>query len=196
MFDETVEQGTIQQRATEVLSKMCSLTSSKLGPVSVIRGLVSCGNTDLLLAEIPLSTEESTVIFQQIFQFICILCQGDITLHYQAFQILLLWYTRLTKLPSRLERKTLMSQFTSILESTLNLVMLNWDSPVEDVPEAVVDTFSCMMSVWDTAEGIYLCSRALWLRVCPTNTPIWNPHSKIHIVRLLDVYHLIVRIPN
>ncbi|XP_060555360.1 tRNA (32-2'-O)-methyltransferase regulator THADA-like [Ruditapes philippinarum] len=130
-----------QQCVYDILS---SLTHAKLGPVSLIRGMVACGRTDILFADSQACAGDTKMLFKQLYQYISILCKGDITLHYQAFQILLLWYAKLTKSPSSVESSSL----TSILESTLDLVVLNWDSPVEDVPEAVVDIFACMMTAW------------------------------------------------
>lgn len=154
MLDDTWAPSVTQEQAVEILTRLRSLTAHKPGPVALLRGVVSCGNKDILLADGVVPMDESPILFQQMYQYICVLCQGDITLHYQAFQILLLWYARLTKIPSILESKILKSHFTSTSESTWNLVMLNWDSPVEDVPEAVVDIFSNMMSVWETAKDI------------------------------------------
>jgi hypothetical protein len=135
-----------QQCVYDILS---SLTQTRLGPVSLIRGMVACGRTDILFADSQACAGDTKMLFEQLYQYIFILCKGDITLHYQAFQILLLWYTKLTKSPSSVESSSL----TSILESTLDLVVLNWDSPVEDVPEAVVDIFACMMTAWLKVKG-------------------------------------------
>lgn len=149
-FRQCTEPGTDQQKFVYV--ELSKLTSSRLGSLSLIRGMVSCGREDILLSKAKYQNNE-TSLFHELFQYIFILCQGDITLHYQAFNICLLWYTRLTKIASTCESLIVNSKFTSTLESTLDLVILNWDSPVEDVPEAVVDTFTFMMSVWERIKG-------------------------------------------
>ena len=145
--------GLVAEQQKSVYDILSSLNLSRLGPVALIRGLVACGRTDILFANSPSSTGESGTLFDQLYQYISILCKGDITLHYQAFQILLLWYTKLTKSSSSEEES---NNLTSTLESTLDLVVLNWDSPVEDVPEAVVDIFACMMTIWQTKKGLTL----------------------------------------
>ncbi|XP_053378455.1 thyroid adenoma-associated protein homolog [Mercenaria mercenaria] len=145
---EQTDLDTRQQKS--VHDDLSLLTSSRLGPISLIRGVVACGRTDILFADCSVNKGTSQLLFEHLFEYICVLCRGDITLHYQAFQILLLWYTKLTKTPSSLEKIISTNNITSTLESTLEIVVLNWDSPVEDVPEAVVDIFSCMMSVWET----------------------------------------------
>lgn len=40
----------------------------------------------------------------------------------------------------------------SILKSSWELVMLNWDSPVEDVPEIVVEIFNQLMTLWEAVK--------------------------------------------
>ena len=87
------------------------------------------------------------IIFIKLFHYICTLCEGDITLHYHAFQVLLLWFSRLTKLISTLE-SSIVANFTSICGRTLHLVLLNMDSPIEDVPEAVVEIFGLLLGIW------------------------------------------------
>ncbi|XP_052768692.1 thyroid adenoma-associated protein homolog isoform X2 [Mya arenaria] len=151
-----------------IIAHLSSVTSRTLGPVALLRGLVTCGNTDILLARMgngetsvlspeSLQTEaghlQSQTFMTELFSYIHTLCQGDLTIHFQAFQILSLWYIRLTKFLTSQQDVDIGTTLVTIQESTLNLVVLNWDSPVADVPEAVVEVFTSMMTVWVSLKG-------------------------------------------
>ena len=149
---------------------LSTTTINQLGPLSLIRGCVACGRKEFLSfkslcrenevdVEPGCSTDKNLmtekmnsncvdeITFIKLFRYICTLCEGDITVHYHAFQVLLMWFSRLTKLISTFE-SSIVDNFTSICKSTLHLVLLNMDSPIEDVPEAVVDIFGYLLGVW------------------------------------------------
>ena len=118
-----------------------------MGPIALLRGIVACGNQNMLIStNMTLGALNSTEpnLFQ-IWPYIQSLCQGDLTVHYQSFQILALWFARVLKSTSSLKSE---HQMTTILKSSWELVVLNWDSPVEDVPELIVDIFTQAMTLW------------------------------------------------
>ena len=106
-----------------------------------------CSTEEKLMKEKVNSNCVEEITFIKLFHYICTLCEGDITIHYHAFQVLLMWFSRLTKLISTLE-SSIADNFTSICKSTLHLVLLNMDSPIEDVPEAVVEIFGYLLGGW------------------------------------------------
>lgn len=150
-----------------VLKTLSEVTISEIGSLSLIRGCVNCSRKEVLSYKAPSSetcTDESfdqkqltdslTLIYEKhniffkLFHYICLLCEGDITIHYHAFQVLVLWFSRLTKLASSQE-SSIVSNFTSVWERAIYLVLLNMDSPIEDVPEAVVEIFGYLLGVWN-----------------------------------------------
>ena len=153
----------------DLMDEMSELTINNIGALALIRGCVTCGKEEFLSFpplgdDIPVTEylshsislqdsrssnkKEPDTVFFKLFCFIYVLCDGDITIHYHAFQVLLLWFSRLTKLTSTSE-SLLITKLTFIYESSLQLLLLNMDSPVEDVPDAVVETFAHLLEVWD-----------------------------------------------
>lgn len=173
-----------------VQSSLNKLKISNMGPIAFLRGVVACGSENLLLSGLQLNVTDDLSsclgdncdkldgvkpLILQLWQYIYSLCQGDLTIHYHAFQILSLWLTRLTKVASNLKSGKLVDQCsskikseksvtqcslvvesemlvnfcTSVVKSIWELVMLNWDSPVEDVPEIIVEIFSKVLTVWE-----------------------------------------------
>lgn len=184
--------------------KLSRLTSENLGPLALIRGTVACVKPEILWMnnkkhESDLRTEKCLDIrlslVQRLFEYTKILCQGSLTLHYHAFEILILWYKNWTKLYSCLEISmekcsieidSTKTAFASILEQTVELVILYWESPIKDVPESVVDVFSLAMSVWmDVKEKMLdFPNRILKLLL---DTP-WYVKGKYRILAILLNY--------
>ena len=154
------------EESVDVSVLLSDVTLSGIGALSLIRGCVTCGSKQFLSCQFPDSgtsgqkhslnnphgNSETESAFIKLFHYTCILCEGDITIHYHAFQLLLLWFSRLTKFISTME-SSIVNNFTSIYESSLRLVLLNMDSPVEDVPEAVVEIFGHLLGVWEQFRG-------------------------------------------
>ena len=132
------------------LDRFSNLTEKDMGTVAFIRGVIACGSNDILFHNMNSSVLDQSLppLCFTLFNYITSICQGNITLHYHSFQILLLWYTRITKISIVQESIQLTDQICSIIRQTHELLILNWDSPVEDVAEAVVDIFDHMMSLW------------------------------------------------
>ena len=142
------------------------ITNATLGPIALLRGFVACGKPDILLEHLP-DTEEcdgansevrhtgQTTLLEFLYDCILALCNGDITVHYQAFQTLSLWYVRVSRLLSSKEVEIvgLVSRLPPLLESTLAQVVTSWASPVDDVPEIVVEVFSTMMTTWASMQA-------------------------------------------
>ena len=156
-------------KTPELLEEMSELAINDIGPLSLIRGYVTCGKLEFLSYQLfysdnpigehlsstiksqdssEMRSKESESTFCKLFFYICVLCEGDITIHYHAFQLMLLWFSRLNKLISATEN-SLVNNFTSIYESSLHLLLLNIDSPVEDVPDTLVEMFGYLLEIWD-----------------------------------------------
>ena len=156
---------------SDIIEKLSKTTINELGSLALIRGCVACGRKEFLsfnsawsennlaedsghITDQKLLKDElnskcvEEIMFIKLFRYICTVCEGDITVHYHAFQVLLLWFSRMTKLISTLE-SSIDNNFTSICEITLHLVLLNMDSPIEDVPEAVMEIFGHLLGIWN-----------------------------------------------
>lgn len=148
-----------------IRSDINKLTILHLGPLAFLRGVVACGSQDLLVSELSSfylendlagsgNDQKSTELFVfQLWLYIHVLCEGDITLHYHAFQILSLWFSRVVKLTSLLKSSNVGRKCAYMVRRAWELVMLNWDSPVEDVPEIVVEIFGYVMTMWEFAKS-------------------------------------------
>ncbi|KAL3874710.1 hypothetical protein ACJMK2_037685 [Sinanodonta woodiana] len=165
---------------------MKNFTPKNLGALSILRGMVVCGKSEILLHTSILSNEqatllessthsalhhqhclsanrisectqqttnESTVFHLKLFTPVAIFCKGEITLQYQAFQLLPLWYKRLKKLSASSDLNGL--DLSSIFNQTLELIWLNWDSPVEDAAESVKTVLESMMDMVQSVPGKY-----------------------------------------
>ncbi|KAK3600906.1 hypothetical protein CHS0354_013283 [Potamilus streckersoni] len=91
------------------------------------------------------TTNESTVFHLKLFAPVAIFCKGEITLQYQAFQLLLLWYRRLKKMSANSDFNRY--NLSLVFNQTLELIWLNWDSPVEDAAESVETVLESMMDM-------------------------------------------------
>ncbi|XP_033735737.1 thyroid adenoma-associated protein homolog isoform X2 [Pecten maximus] len=119
-----------------------------LGAICLVKGIVACSSTELLCYH---GNNQSNTFITDLFPVIVGYCCGPINLHFHSFSLLLSWYKKcsicLTKNDNFhvecIERSDIFSQ-------TLNLVYLNWDSPVEDVAEIVGEIFRMMLECWNT----------------------------------------------
>ncbi|KAL4237396.1 hypothetical protein ACF0H5_002114 [Mactra antiquata] len=167
-------------------TKLTECTSHNIGPVAILRGIVACGNSDILFLDCSHGNQKTVPFFYKLFEYILVLCEADLTVHYQAFLMLQIWYSRLDKISSTLESSLNGFNSTSILESSWSIVLLNWDSPVEDVPEIVVNVFTSMMSVWARIKDLHVEFPDYVLKNL-LNTP-WYVKGKYRILAALLKY--------
>lgn len=120
----------------------CALTS--LGQLSLVKGLVACSDTKVLSYK-----RNCECYIVRLFSVIYNFCKGPVIFQYQAFNLLSLYFKKLHKLA--MDKNVTLNVFAdnvNIVELTLELVWLNWDSPVEDVPGFVMQTFTLLLDLW------------------------------------------------
>ncbi|KAJ8308353.1 hypothetical protein KUTeg_013227 [Tegillarca granosa] len=120
----------------------CTLTS--LGQLSLLKGVVACSDTKVLSYK-----KSSECYIVRLFSVIYKFCKGPVIFQYQAFNLLCLYFKRLYKLATDKDLTlNIFADNVNIVELTLELVWLNWDSPVEDVPDFVIQTFTLLLELW------------------------------------------------
>lgn len=137
---------------------LCNVRQN-LGTLSLVKGVLLCGSKDIMhyhgntVSDSTLNEkgDNSISFLTNLFPVISHFCQGPIKLHYHAFSLLQSWYKKLVISLSDDKQLILPRKNcgTDIFDTTLNLVFLNWDSPVEDVPVIVGDVFKLLLESWN-----------------------------------------------
>lgn len=124
------------------------LQKRSLGAVCLVKGIVACSSTELLCYH---GNNQSNLFITDLFPVIIGYCSGPINLHFHSFNLLLSWFKKLSICLALGE----LFHFEDIgrcdiFSHTLNLVYLNWDSPVDDVAELVGEIFRLLLECWNT----------------------------------------------
>ena len=111
-----------------------------IGHIALMKGVLSCGSMPM----------QNGTFVQKCFEEIIKFCNGPISVHYHAFCTLEQFYNKI---------KTSVSGIIipDMLSTTIDTIWLNWDSPVQDVPQIVVRIFSTMLHVWQNLYKLSLC---------------------------------------
>ncbi|XP_052103689.1 thyroid adenoma-associated protein homolog, partial [Mytilus californianus] len=112
------------------------------GHIGIIKGMLSCGNKILQNGAFVLKC------FHKIINF----CRGPLSFHYHAFNSLEQLLSQVLQIVTVIKVLSadaeLMSAIPKIVSETIDIVWLNWDSPVQDVPQIVIRIFSGMLQIW------------------------------------------------
>lgn len=115
-------------------------SKSTIGHIAFMKGVLSCGS---MLMQNGSFVQKS---FEEIIKF----CNGSISVHYHAFCSLEQFYN---KIPTSVSSMII----PDMLSTTIDIIWLNWDSPVQDVPQIVIRIFSTMLHVWQNLYKLSFC---------------------------------------
>ncbi|CAC5396754.1 unnamed protein product [Mytilus coruscus] len=112
------------------------------GHIALIKGMLSCGNKIL----------QNGAFVLKCFHKIINICRGPLSFHYHAFNSLEQLLSQVLQIVTVIKVLSadaeLMSAIPKIVSETIDIVWLNWDSPVQDVPQIVIKIFSGMLQLW------------------------------------------------
>lgn len=158
-----------------------SLNTNGIGCLSLLNGIVACGCDKILHY-----SQDGDLFYFQLFKQICSHCEGPVSFHYHAFHLLLLWYKKLKATLKDLRKKNISSEtIHHIFTKTLQLIWLNWGSPVEDVPGLVTDIFRFLM---DAASMVLMLSKMIEIVFDKMTLTPWFVKGKYRVLSILQHY--------
>lgn len=137
-FDEVMAEGEIEEH---------SLLQHRLGAIAMVKGMLACSSDECLAFHskeyVPFCVELFTVAHEY--------CIGPISIRYHAFNLLQIWFSKFLHLISSdvVQCKDFIQSY--LMRTTLDIVRLNWDSPVDDVSELATGSLKCLFEVWEMA---------------------------------------------
>ena len=137
-FDELITEGEIEEH---------SLLQLRLGAVAMVKGMLACASDKCLAFHsreyVPFCVE----LFTEVHEY----CMGPISLRYHAFNLLQTWFSKFLHLVSTdaVQCKNFIQSY--LMRKTLDIVWLNWDSPVDDVSELATGSLKSLFEVWEVA---------------------------------------------
>nr|XP_022333463.1 thyroid adenoma-associated protein homolog [Crassostrea virginica]XP_022333464.1 thyroid adenoma-associated protein homolog [Crassostrea virginica] len=137
-FDELITEGEIEEH---------SLLQLRLGAVAMVKGMLACASDKCLAFHsreyVPFCVE----LFTEVHEY----CMGPISLRYHAFNLLQTWFSKFLHLVSTdaVQCKNFIQSY--LMKKTLDIVWLNWDSPVDDVSELATGSLKHLFEVWEVA---------------------------------------------
>uniref|UniRef100_K1PGZ0 Thyroid adenoma-associated protein n=1 Tax=Magallana gigas TaxID=29159 RepID=K1PGZ0_MAGGI len=137
-FDEVMAEGEIEEH---------SLLQQRLGAIAMVKGMLACSSDECLAFHskeyVPFCVELFTVVHEY--------CMGPISIRYHAFNLLQIWFSKFLHLISSdaIQCKDFIQSY--LMRTTLDIVRLNWDSPVDDVSELATGSLKYLFEVWEMA---------------------------------------------
>lgn len=113
----------------------------------MVKGMLACSSDECLAFHskeyVPFCVELFTVAHEY--------CTGPISIRYHAFNLLQIWFSKFLHLISSdvVQCKDFIQSY--LMRTTLDIVRLNWDSPVDDVSELATGSLKCLFEVWEMA---------------------------------------------
>ena len=101
--------------------------------IAIMKGILSCGSHLL----------QNQHFVKKCFDEIVWFCQGPMSLHYHAFSTLEQFLKLLHS-----ETNVTLWNIDDMTSATIDLVWLNWGSPVQDVPQTVTRIFTAVLQIW------------------------------------------------
>ena len=118
-----------------------SLNESTFAESAFLGGILACAKEDILFQQCG----DNLCVIDWLFSHIARLCYG--VQQYQAFQLLLQWYNKVSVYRSSSKCDALFkSTLTPVVKDTMTLVWTNLDSPVEGVNQLVIEIFSNLIN--------------------------------------------------
>ncbi|XP_062621565.1 tRNA (32-2'-O)-methyltransferase regulator THADA-like [Saccostrea cucullata] len=124
-----------------------SLLQLRLGAIAMVKGMLACASDSCL----AFHSKDSVPFCVELFSVVHEFCMGPISLRYHAFNLLQTWFNKFLHLVSSelIESENFID--SCLNKKTIDVVWLNWDSPVEDVSELAADSLKCLFEVWQVA---------------------------------------------
>lgn len=124
-----------------------SLLQLRLGAIAMVKGILACASDDCLAFHSKDSVPFCVELFSEVHEF----CMGPLSLRYHAFSLLQTWFTKFLHLVSSEAVQSKDFIESCLIKKTLDIVWLNWDSPVDDVSELASESLKCLFEVWEVA---------------------------------------------
>ncbi|XP_021346586.1 uncharacterized protein LOC110445988 isoform X1 [Mizuhopecten yessoensis] len=190
------------------MSTPCDLLSAtyrkSLGPVCLLKGVIACTSAETLCHH---ADNQSSTFITDVFPVIIGYCSGPINLHFHSFSLLLSWFKKFSMcLLQSTNFHIECLEGNDIFSKTLNLVYLNWDSPVEDVADIVGEVFRMLLGCWSTIATKYKTRLTDFDNDLPggalskLETTPWYVKGKYRILAILlsytDQEQILVRCPQ
>ncbi|XP_061173032.1 tRNA (32-2'-O)-methyltransferase regulator THADA-like [Saccostrea echinata] len=137
-YEELMAEGEIEEH---------SLLQLRLGAIAMVKGMLACAS-DICLA---FHSKDSVPFCVELFSVVHEFCMGPISLRYHAFNLLQTWFNKFLHLVSSELIQSEDFIDSCLNKKTLDVVWLNWDSPVDDVSELAADSLKCLFEVWQVA---------------------------------------------
>ncbi|XP_024130967.1 thyroid adenoma-associated protein homolog isoform X2 [Oryzias melastigma] len=119
--------------------------------LAVIRGLLTCCRTQILLSS-HFCNSETSFLMDSLYPLVRALCEETLECHYFSFEVLTLWLKKVRECLTDLWEITGTRLFTddsSLLVDLIHIIWTNAESPVDGVPEFANRAFSLLLDVYD-----------------------------------------------
>lgn len=119
------------------------------------------------------------------FEEVMELCIGSLSMHYHAFTTLEQLLSKVLHLLPSITTADIVHVSSSIINVVIKTVFLNWDSPVQDVPQIVIRIFSLMLQIWQHTYKLGSCHDIIPDLLSHLQSVAWNVKGQYRVISAL-----------